>query len=135
MKTVDMMRELEKELKARFPFFDTYKFNEFGAPILNGSSIFDMGLFLMFLEEAGQPAHSVALGRLLSVTKLTILNWRKKCETDALAVIDSEGSCQTAHYILRDWGVYSKTVYQPFQPYVRLVIQNWRKKENGTARI
>jgi hypothetical protein len=133
MSTDKSMKKLAQELRVMFPFFDCYEFNEHGLPTLDGSSIFDMGLFLLILEEAGQPANSVALGGLLSVTKLTIKNWLKKCQQDAIAVVDSVGNGKTAHYILRDWGVYSKNVYEPFRPYIRLVIQRWRMNEHGNS--
>jgi hypothetical protein len=127
------LNHLADELKVSHPFFGAYEFNEYGAPVLDGSSIFDMGMFLLILEETPKPAHSVALSRLLPVTKLTIKNWLKKIQGDALVVVDSVGSGKTAHYILRDWGVYSKDRYEPFRPYIRLVIQKWRMSENGQS--
>ncbi|WP_156675884.1 hypothetical protein [Pseudomonas sp. Leaf58] len=132
MSTEHSMIQLARELRTKFPFFESYQLNEHGAPTLDGASIFDMGLFLLILEEAG-PAHSVALARLMSVTKLTIKNWIKKNQLDALAVIDSVGSGKTAHYILRNWGVYSENVYEPFRPYIRLVIKQWRLTEDGNS--
>lgn len=127
------MQEMAKELSEAYPFFESYKLNEFGAPMLDGSSIFDMGFFLLVIDEVGQPANSVSVGRLMGVVKLTIKNWLKKSEKDALAVVEKAGLNKQAHYVLHDWGVYSKDTYEPFRPYVRLMIQRWRSSEDGNA--
>lgn len=123
---------VEKELNAlkeKFPFFGRYTINRFGAPELDGSSIFDMGLFLLILEEmgaSGTPGNSVTLAELLSVVQLTVKNWCKKLKNHACCDLLSRSSAQAAHWEVLDWGSYNPSFYETFRPYVRAIISEWR---------
>jgi hypothetical protein len=113
-------------LKENFPFFGRYTLNRFGAPELDGSSIFDMGLFLLIMDEMGPSGNSVTLAELLSVVKLTVKNWCKKLENHACCEIPSCSSAKAAHYEVLDWGVYDRSFYETFRPYARSIISEWR---------
>lgn len=128
MSLSSLIAQEKTRLSANHAFFQSYTFNEHGAPIFNGSSPVDLGMYMLVMQEMGPLANSSNLSSLLSVSVLTCKNWKKKLTDTCLCDIEWGNFAPGKNsFKVKSSGIFDQRFYDEFSPYFRLVIDNWSK--------
>lgn len=125
-----LIRAEKNNLSLKYPPMAKHEINANGSPRLNGSSSFDVGLFLIFIEEMGVDSNCPKLSRMLDVSELTCKNWIKKLREDCLCeIIWTKIEGDTSRFIVESHGIFNISLYDNFRPYIISVINHWRSLE------
>ena len=117
----------------------TEDINEFGVPLLKGTSALDLGLFLLFIETLDEDSSTAALAQIFLVGRLSCKNWIKRLREECMCHIEwvkpeikTRGN--VGKFVVYSWGIFQREVYAPFTPYAKMVVRNWKEqnaKESG----
>lgn len=110
--------------------------NEFGVPLLKGTSALDLGLFLLFIDALDEDSSTAALAQIFLVGRLSCKNWIKRLREECMCQIEwvkpeikTRGN--VGKFVVYSWGIFQREVYAPFTPYAKIAIRNW-KENNGS---
>lgn len=105
--------------------------NEYGVPILKGTSAFDLGLFMLFVDVFNADSKTEVLSAVAGVNLLSSKKWITRLKVECMAKIDwvrpqARVRGNIGKFVVNGWGIYDYAVYSVFRPYATMVLNNYK---------
>ncbi len=106
--------------------------NEYGVPLLKGTSALDLGLFMLFIEVLDENANTATLAEIFQVGRLSCKNWIGRLREECMCHVEwvkpeIKVRGNVGKFVVFNWGIFQREVYEPFAPYAKIVSDNWKK--------
>ena len=115
-------------------------FNEYGVPILKGTSAFDIALFMLFVDVFDTDSKTEVLAEISGVNTLSCKKWIKRLRSECIAKVDwvrpeTAVRGNIGKFVVSSWGIFDHTVYSVFRPYAKMVLDNYKSiNESGNSK-
>lgn len=105
--------------------------NEYGVPILKGTSAFDIALFMLFVDVFDDESKTEVLADISGVNALSCKKWIKRLRSECMATVDwvrPEKAVRgnIGKFVVKSWGIFDGAVYSVFKPYAKMVLNNYK---------
>lgn len=115
-------------------------FNEYGVPILKGTSAFDIALFMLFVDVFDTDSKTEIMAEICGVNPLSCKKWIKRLRSECIAKVDwvrpeTAVRGNIGKFVVSSWGIFDQTVYSVFRPYAKMVLDNYKSiNESGNSK-
>lgn len=104
--------------------------NEYGVPLMKGTSAFDLGLYMLFIEALDKDAKTEVLAEICGVGTLSCKKWNNRLKVECMVEVEwvrpvNNVRGNIGKFVISNWGIYDKTVYSVFRPYAKMVVDNY----------
>lgn len=108
--------------------------NEFGVPILKGTSAFDIALFMLFVDVLDGDSKTEILAEICGVGQLSCKKWIKRLRNECMADVNwvrppTSVRGNIGKFVVSNWGIFDKAVYSVFVPYAKMVLNNYKSSK------
>lgn len=105
--------------------------NEYGVPILKGTSAFDIALFMLFVDVFDADSKTEVLADISGVNALSCKKWIKRLRSECMATVEwvrpeTAVRGNIGKFVVKSWGIFDSAVYSVFKPYAKMVLNNYK---------